>query len=133
MVMGNHNQNIGAWGERLATNYLNRNGYSILDRNYHTRAGELDLVALEYVNGEPCLVFVEVKTRTSLNFGHPEEAVTLKKWLRIMEAVDDYLENHQEYEYDWRIDVIAIQSSSTTSEVELRHFENIILPYDESY
>jgi putative endonuclease len=131
--MGKHNQNIGAWGENLTAEYLIRNGYSILDRNYRTPAGEIDLVTLKKVNDEPCLAFIEVKTRTNLSNGYPEESVTSEKWLRILEATDHYLENHLEYEYDWRIDVIAIQIYSSTSEVELRHFENVILPYDESY
>jgi putative endonuclease len=130
--MGNHNRDVGVWGENLAADYLIKNGYSILERNYRTPRGEIDLVAM-HNSEDTCLVFVEVKTRTSNGYGYPEQAVTRIKWLRLEGAIDHYLENHLDYEYDWRIDVIAIQHLSSTSEPELIHFENIVLQNDETY
>ena len=65
----------GDIGEGLACKYLVKNGYKILERNFRIRGGEIDIVALD---GET-LVYVEVKTRTSYQFGRPEESITLRK------------------------------------------------------
>lgn len=70
----------GNIGEELACKYLLQNGYKILERNFRIRGGEIDIVAID---GE-ALVYIEVKTRTSYQFGRPEESITLRK-LRFLE------------------------------------------------
>ena len=65
----------GDIGEELACEYLLQNGYKILERNFRIRGGEIDIVAFD---GET-LVYIEVKTRTSYQFGRPEESITLRK------------------------------------------------------
>jgi putative endonuclease len=129
--MGDHNQKIGKWGEDLAASFLEELGYVIIERNYLTPYGELDLIALQGNGKDTCLVFVEVKTRTSKKFGFPEQAVTRKKWIHIRSAINEFLENHFEYDYDWRIDVIAIQQLPQRNEPDLRHFENILFDDDQ--
>ncbi|WP_276661388.1 YraN family protein, partial [Syntrophomonas wolfei] len=62
------NRELGLWGEELAAQYLGKKGYKILERNFYTRYGELDLVCEKDDN----IVFVEVKTRRSTRFGSPE-------------------------------------------------------------
>ena len=129
--MGDHNQRIGQWGEDLAASFLEGHGYTIIERNYLTPNGELDLIALQGEGKNTCLVFVEVKTRTSKIYGFPEQAVTLKKWQQIRSAINEFLEDHIEYDYDWRIDVIAIQKQPEGMEPDLRHFKNIYLNDDQ--
>ena len=70
-----YRQIIGAWGEDQAASFLLENGLQIVGRNYRTPDGEIDLIALE----GNTVVFVEVKTRTNMNFGFPEESVTEEK------------------------------------------------------
>ncbi len=69
----------GDWGEEIALRYLRRRGYELVERNYRTRHGELDLI----LRHGPAFVFCEVKSRTSAAFGAPQEAVTREKQARI--------------------------------------------------
>ncbi len=80
-------QTLGRLGEDLACREFRRRGYAILARRYRTRHGELDIV----VRTGRTVVFVEVKTRTSLRFGMPSEAVTEKKRRRLGELASGYL------------------------------------------
>jgi len=131
--MGDYKRKVGKWGEDLGAEYLSKIGYRILNRNYRTPSGEIDLVALDNNEDDPCLVFVEVKTRTNERFGYPEEAVTRKKWLHMMNAIEYYFENNLQYDYDWRIDVIAVQCISPSYKPDLEHFENVVIPDGEDY
>jgi len=131
--MGNRQQEIGRWGENLAADFLEKRRYSILERNYRTLAGEIDLVALQDLGKEMVLVFVEVKTRTSESFGYPEQAITRKKWDHLLRAINDFQDNHPQYEYDWRIDVIAVQQLSVNQSPNILHFESVIFSNDPEY
>ncbi len=75
MSAGESTKQIGDRGEKLAAMYLENRGYMILERNYRFERAEVDIVAFK----EHEIVFVEVKLRTSLKFGHPEDAVTEAK------------------------------------------------------
>jgi len=70
----NRNKLIGQKGENLATDYLLKNNFEILDRNYREGRIEIDIIAKK----NKCLYFIEVKTRTNLNYGYPEESVKSK-------------------------------------------------------
>jgi putative endonuclease len=99
------NQQIGHWGEEQAAMYLRAQGLEILAHNVRTPYGELDLIARE---GE-VLVFVEVKTRSSDRFGHPEDAVDMAKQQHVLNAIEHYLLNLAlPWPGDWRVDVIAV-------------------------
>ncbi len=111
---------LGRWGENYAAGYLQERGYAILTRNFRTAHGEIDLVAQ---HGER-LVFVEVKTRSSVAFGYPEEAVTPHKRRHLQAAALLYIEE-QDWDGDWQIDVIAIISAESAANPRLEHFENI--------
>jgi len=111
---------FGLWGENIAANYLRKNGYEIVDRNVYTKYGEIDLV----VRQGHCIVFVEVKTRSSTAFGLPEEAITEQKQVHLLESAQAYLQMHPKLRGDWRIDVIAVQRFSQDQEPEIVHFEN---------
>ncbi len=95
----------GARGEKLARQYLRRRGYTILEANWRTIYGELDIVAQH----DDSLVFVEVKTRYSADTESALASITAAKHERIIKAVYQYLHD-KAYDQDtqWRIDVIAI-------------------------
>jgi putative endonuclease len=114
-------QRVGRWGEDFAAKYLESKGYQILERNVRTSYGEIDLLA----RLEDLTVFVEVKTRTSLTFGQPEEAVTQKKREHMQAAAEAYIQAHPEIAGDWRIDVISIYRRPSTPP-EIVHFENAL-------
>ena len=115
------NQALGEWGEGKAAEYLEGIGYQILERNFRTPYGEIDLIA--QINSE--IIFVEVKTRSSRNFGYPEEAITAKKMQHMIESAESYMQEQEDQQKDWRIDVIAIEKPKDVSKPLIEHFENI--------
>lgn len=99
---------IGQLGEKIAAKILLQKGYKIIERNFSTRYGEIDIVASE----KGVLVFVEVKTRTSSKFGRPEEAVGKEKLRRIKRALEYYCLVKKVKTKKIRIDVLAIEYMS---------------------
>ncbi|MFI8412198.1 YraN family protein [Paeniglutamicibacter gangotriensis] len=100
----NHNQELGAAGEELAADYLLDAGYAVLERNWRCNLGELDIVA--ETNGQ--IIGVEVKTRSSLGFGHPAEAVNPAKLRRLSLLVRRWCVTHRRNPHTVRVDVLAI-------------------------
>lgn len=119
--MSTQKQATGQWGEETAARYLESHGYAILERNYHTAHGEIDIVASK----EAGLVFVEVKTRSSHAFAYPEDSVNRRKQAYLLSAAEDYLQAHPEAGDCWQFDVIAIERIPG-AEPEIVHFENVI-------
>jgi len=119
--MSSNRQSLGRWGENLATEYLSRNGYTILQRNLHTPYGEIDIIAKQ----KESIVFVEVKTRRSDSYGYPEEAITPAKQSHLLAAAQSYLQSFSSADVNWRVDVIAIRCNKNTSP-EIIHFENVL-------
>jgi putative endonuclease len=109
---------VGRWGEQAAADYLEKEGYVILARNYRTEHGEVDIIARQ----ENILVFVEVKTRSSIRYGFPEHSVTPRKRKHILSAAEKYILEHPAYQ-TWRLDVMAIDNE--TGEPRFMHFENV--------
>lgn len=93
----------GVEGEDLASKLLTASGHKIRQRNFRHRMSEIDII-LEKGN---CLIFVEVKTRTSSSFGHPEEFVSKNQEKKILEAADFYIEQI-DWQGDIRFDIISI-------------------------
>ena len=112
-------RSAGKAGEDLAASSLERAGYEILCRNYRCRHGELDIVAREGRH----LVFVEVKSRRSLRFGEPHEAVDARKQRRISRTALHYLQHHGGTEQDARFDVLLIRFAGD-GEPEIRLIRN---------
>jgi len=110
-----HNQRVGSWGEDIAANYLKNLGYEVLVRNYHTRFGELDIVAKH----EEQIVFVEVKTRSNTATGFPEDGMTPKKVQHLLEAANEYLDQLNGSSVDWKIEVVAIVGKPGNYQIEL--------------
>ncbi|MGE5808769.1 MAG: YraN family protein [Nitrospirota bacterium] len=107
-------KNLGQEGEDRAARYLAKQGYRILERNYRTRVGEIDLIVLH----QGTVVFVEVKTRTSDAYSAPELAVTPQKQRRMIKAALGYIKHRKFHQVPCRFDVVAI-SAATEKEVEL--------------
>lgn len=95
---------VGRYGEKVAVSYLEERGWTVLDRNWRGRQGELDIVALEGVD----LVVVEVKTRRGLGYGHPAEAVTRAKLSRLGRLAAEWLDTHDARPRSIRVDVVAV-------------------------
>ena len=95
----------GILGETLACEFLGNNGYSIIEKNYRCPGGEVDIVARH----QDTLVFVEVRTKRSRNFGSPQESITPVKMERLRNIAAYYWQSHQNLPESWRIDVVAVQ------------------------
>jgi len=115
-------QGLGRTGERLAAEALMSKGYRILERNFRCRQGEIDLVAED----EQDIIFVEVKTRRGVSFGLPEDAVTIRKRRKLVEVASNYLDLHTCSDRSWRIDVVAVQFSSSGKLEEIRIYEHAV-------
>ncbi len=113
--MLNSRQKFGEKGESLAVWYLKKNGYKILEQNYRTKLGEIDIIARE----KKTLVFVEVKTRRSLRYGSPKWAVTPKKQRTISMVALSYLKATHQTDARARFDVVAIISNQDEPQVEI--------------
>ncbi|MEJ2004237.1 MAG: YraN family protein [Cyclobacteriaceae bacterium] len=115
----NKRQLLGKLGERLAKQFYLGKHFEILSCNYRHRRNEIDLI----VKKKDLLVFVEVKTRSSISFGYPEEMVSHRQRAGIVKAAEEYI-----YINDWkgriRFDIISIlkRGGSTT----LKHFEDVL-------
>ena len=95
---------IGADYEKIAGEYLRQQGYEIIEYNFRSRGGEIDIVALH----EGYLVFVEVKYRNTPKKGYPMEAVSLQKQRIISRCAACYLKKHQLYDVPVRFDVVGV-------------------------
>jgi putative endonuclease len=111
---------LGARGARAAARFLQRRGYIIVARGQRDRLGELDLVA---VDGRT-IVFVEVKTRSSNDGGHPADAVDQEKQRRLTRAALAFQKQHDLLEYPARFDIIAITWPVNTSRPHIEHFRH---------
>ncbi|MGH1387313.1 YraN family protein [Kordia sp.] len=100
--MATHNE-LGIEGEKLAVAHLQTHGYEILETNYRFQKAEVDIIAQK----KGILAVVEVKTRTSADFGNPEEFVSQKKIKLLVKAVDNYI-NDNDLDVEVRFDIIAI-------------------------
>ena len=102
--MERYNKVIGNFGEDEACKFLIKNGYKIIERNYNCRFGEIDIIAKD---GD-CLVFVEVKTRTSSKYGAPGNAVNFYKVKHLTLSARMYIDKNRLANYFSRFDIVEI-------------------------
>ena len=95
----------GMIGEKLAADFLTKQGYEIVEANYRCKEGEVDIIARD---GD-CLVFVEVRAKSGRTFGSPEESVTAKKKEHLKNVAAHYQETHDGLPLQWRIDFVAVE------------------------
>lgn len=113
--MLNKPQRFGQKAEDMAARYLKKRGYRILDRNYRTRSGEIDIVARD---GET-LVFVEVKARTSERYGSAKAAVTAHKQRQVSKAALGYLQRTDQCHVKARFDVVTVTRREGRHDIHL--------------
>ncbi len=114
--MAYHNE-LGKIGEQLAVDYLSRNGYTILERNFIFDRAEIDIIAQKAEQ----IVVIEVKTRNSAFFGDPQDFVTKSKIKLLVKAANEYLISNS-LELEVRFDIVSVLKNKTIEKVE--HFEN---------
>jgi len=113
--MVNSFQIFGKNSESLAAIYLKRQGYRIIEQNYRTRMGEIDIIAKD----NETIAFIEVKSRSSAAFGSPKYAITLQKRRKISKLAQQYLKSTHQSHVRARFDVVAIFSNSGRDTIEL--------------
>lgn len=114
-------QRLGKLGEDIAARYLQKHGYTIIERNFKKRYGELDIIA----TFQGILVFVEVKARSGKKFGYPEESVTSRKLAEVKQTSEYYAMIHPEFPKRLRIDVIGIELDEVDAIVYFKHIQNV--------
>ncbi len=114
------NRKTGLLAEDLAAQVLSKKGYQILERNFSNRFGEIDIIAQD----AKTLVFVEVKSKTGVDFGSPEEMINKNKLKRVQNMAAVYLKGKSVL---CRIDVIAVILSSKQELIRLTHYENVYM------
>lgn len=119
--MAQHNE-LGKKGEKIAIEFLIKNDYKILEKNYRYLKAEVDIIAQK---GET-LAAVEVKTRSSNYFGNPEEFVNPKKIKLLLSAIDNYVVE-RDLDVDVRFDIIAIIQNK--KETKIKHLKDAFLHF----
>lgn len=113
--MSNRRQISGEKGEAIAVRQLKKNGYKILETNYLTKLGEIDIIAKD----KGTIVFVEVKARRSVHFGSPKEAISIQKQKKISMVALYYLKATDQMTMKARFDVVAVNLNRDEPRVEI--------------
>lgn len=124
--MAAHNE-LGQWGEMVAEDYLERKGYRIVERDWKSGHRDIDIIAQD---GDE-LVFVEVKTRQTADFGNPWEAVDHRKIRNIKAAINHYI-NFRHLNMRVRFDIVSIVATDRNNP-QIEHIEDIQLVTYGSY
>ncbi len=103
--MKRYNRELGRYYEDMAAVYLSNMGLRVIERNFYSKLGEIDIIAKE---GDNYLVFIEVKYRKYASFGFPEESVDTKKIRKIRDTALLYIERHGLGYMDLRFDIVSI-------------------------
>ena len=115
-------RDTGILGEKLANGFLKKRGYHILEINYRCPEGEIDIVAKH----RDCLVFIEVRTKKSLEFGSPEESITPAKQERMRATASRYYQTHNDLPLLCQIDVVAIELDQEDKPLRIELIENAV-------
>ena len=115
-------RDTGVLGEKLAKDFLKKRGYRIIETNYRCPQGEIDIIAKQ----KDTLAFIEVRTKTSLEFGSPEESITSAKKERMKAAALHYQQMHNNLPQLWRIDVVAVELNQKGELSRIEVIENAV-------
>jgi putative endonuclease len=111
------NQLLGAKGEELVSQYLSAQGYRIIARNWRIKDGEIDLIARR---SDGQITFIEVKTRSNENYGHPLEAISKEKAYRLQRLALAWLVMNNEFGSDYGIDCASVLIHDGKVEIDYR-------------
>ncbi len=117
-------KSLGQRGEDAAARFLKRQGLRLIERGYDSPLGEIDIIAVD----DRTVVFVEVKTRTSGDAGHPTEAIDATKQRRMTQAALAYLKSKQLLQNAARFDVVAVMWTTGAHEPVIEHYKNAFAP-----
>ena len=120
--MDMNRRDTGILGEKIACEFLGKNGYDIVETNYRCTEGEIDIIARQ----KDILIFVEVRTKRTRQFGSPEESITRTKKERLRAVAERYGQEHDDIPASWRIDVMAIQLDINDRVKRIQLIENAI-------
>ena len=115
-------QEVGKLGEKAARKFLKKRGYRIREVGFRCPRGEIDIIAQQ----KDYLVFVEVRTKSNLDFGTPEESITQSKKKKLVALALTYTSTHQNLPSLWRIDVVAIELDDKGQPTRIELIENAI-------
>ncbi len=115
-------QEVGRLGEKAAQKFLKKRGYRIRETGFRCRHGEIDIIA----ERKDCLVFVEVRTKSNLDFGTPEESITQAKKGRLIASALSYSTSHRNLPTLWRIDVVAVELDDKGNAKRIELIENAV-------
>jgi len=115
-------QEVGKLGEKVAQKFLKKRGYRIREIGFRCPRGEIDIIAQQ----KDYLVFVEVRTKSSLDFGTPEESITQAKKKKLIASALTYTNTHQNLPSLWRIDIVAIELDDKGKIKRIELIENAI-------
>jgi len=115
-------QEVGKLGEKAARKFLKKRGYRIREKGFRCHHGEIDIVAQK----KDWLVFVEVRTKSNLEFGTPEESITQAKKEKLIASALTYTSTHKDLPPLWRIDVVAIELDDKGKPKRIELIENAI-------
>ncbi|MFM6940057.1 MAG: YraN family protein [Rhodoluna sp.] len=116
----NQRQNLGRYGEQRAAIYLEDRGYQIIERNWRTSSGEIDLIASK----AGLLVFIEVKTRNGSGYGHPFESITPEKVARMRRLAAEWCAAKEVRSLKVRLDAVSILISA--GRVSIEHLKQVL-------
>jgi putative endonuclease len=119
--MAEHNE-LGKQGEEQAVDFLQKNGYEILETNWIFQKAEIDIIARK----DETLAIIEVKTRSSIDFGLPQDFVKPKKIQLLVKAVNEYV-NQNQLDVSVRFDIIAIHKNANKFIID--HLEDAFLHF----
>jgi putative endonuclease len=112
----------GILGEKLAKDFLKKRGYRIIETNYRCRQGEIDIVARQ----KDCLVFIEVRTKSTHSYGSPEESITPAKRAKMRSTAEYYRQSHKDLLESWRIDFVAVELDAQGKPTRVEIIENAV-------
>jgi putative endonuclease len=115
-------QEIGKLGEKAAQKFLKKRGYRIRETGFRCRHGEIDIIAQQ----KDYLIFVEVRTKSNLDFGTPEESITRAKKERLIASALTYTATHKNFPSLWRIDVVAVELDDKGKAKRIELIENAV-------
>lgn len=129
---------IGAIGEKIAENYLKRNGFEILETNYLKKWGEIDIISRETRNSKEIIHFVEVKTvsyetkkdlERAVSYGtwKPEDNVHYKKLQRMVRTLETWIAENNKDCVEWQIDVAAVRVVAREKYATIKFLDNVIV------
>lgn len=118
--MSDNRKKLGNWGEQKAQDYLLGLGYSLLERNWRNRFGEIDLIMID----KDVVVFIEVRTKSNSSFGTGIESITARKLYQLRKMATSYLQHKDYWDKAIRFDLITIDNKD--NQWLINHDKNIL-------